>query len=128
MIEFTIRNKRSETSILTLSKELMAQALKARPESVAIMLDMQIRAYKELTGKRLRIDHLQEEELAKHANAEPGPMGTWVWKSKYNNLPANMFYIMTAFTNGLSSIGRKQMTETLAIAEQFYDMVDKTLS
>ncbi len=116
----TIRNKASATPIISLTPTFLEVILASRSESVALTLSYLFERYKELTGKKARLDHLQEVRLLAHANARED--GTWT--SRYSCLTGTPYKVLYAFQQGLQKMPSMSVEEVLAIAQEFYAMVD----
>ncbi len=120
MKEFTIKQKKTQP-ILTLAPKVLDAFLKARPESISLVLARTLQSYKLLTNKTLMLQHDQQEQLLARVGADASGM----WTSKYSKVRSTLFYVKNAFTEGFMrrSIGG-ELLEDLAIVEAFYEMLD----
>lgn len=126
MAEYTVRNKSSSTPIVTFGKKLFERMIAARPDSVNLAIAKHCLSYKQLTGKSLHVDHVQNEQLLKHFGANAS--GTW--SSAYTNLlTGDAYRVVKAFEQGVmaDSISNSPLEEVIVRAELFYDMVDAWL-
>ena len=123
MREYTIRNK-STNPIVTLTSAVMQKAMLARAESVSLALAKLASDYKQLTGKRITLDHEQDMALREKAGANAGG---W-WKSRYSELPYPLSHIQPTFTDGfLNRTNAGSVLEDLALAEAFFGLLDLRL-
>lgn len=122
MADYTLRNKASNTPIISFSKKLLADMLKARPESVTLAIAKHCANYKNVTGKDLRVDHEQEAALMHARGAAPGGS----WSSKYTTLGGDVYGVVTSFEIGVMqrTLGNSDIVDVLRQAELFFDMLD----
>ena len=119
MLEDTLRNK-SREPIVTFKPKVMTALLAARPESSSLTLAKLKRDYQALSGKVLRIDHVQQAQLLTRYGASS--LGQWT--SEFLALPATLYYVKQFFTDGfLSRTMSTGVLTDLAIAEAFFEML-----
>ena len=124
MREHTIRNK-AANPIVTLTPQMLEKMLAARPESVSLTLAKFVKDYKQITGKRISVDHVQQQILSKHAGADE--RGSW--SSRYSELPYPQCHLQPIFADGfLSRTSSKGFSEDLVMAEAFFALLDSALT
>lgn len=118
----TIRNKSSPTPVLTFAPKFFEKVQVCHPEAVSLALNWFKLEYKRLTGKTIRLDHEQTQVFLKMAGADE--RGLWV--SKFSQLPAPTYHILSVFATGFAATPSFGSIETaLEVAQAFYETLEK---
>lgn len=115
----TIRQKSSPTPILTLTPRFFDQALACHPEAFTLAVHWFTTAYQCHTGKRIRLDHAQQQAFLERVGAnEQG-----VWHSRFAELSNPVATMMHIFTSGFTQVAGLDFEMALKSAQAFYDAV-----
>lgn len=117
----TIRLKGSKNPIVTFTPKFFAQLLKAEPAASNLTLAWFKVAYKNLTGKTIRVHYEQELLLLERYGADE--KGTW--RSRFDSLSGERYVVVCAFMDGLlSRTTGSSIEQILSIASTFYSLVE----
>lgn len=120
MFKYRLSYKTSARPMATLTKPTLEAFLRARPDSVSLVLNRWSVRFKNLTGKTPRLCPDQTILLSEHSGA--GANGSW--NSAYSDLPFNLYLIQRCFVEGFLRDISIEDEKSLQVAEDFYEMMD----
>lgn len=122
MFKYTLAFKSTSRPRATFSAETMAALLAARPEAASLTLARWSRQYKALTGKTVFVHPDQEAQLLNRFGAnEQGH-----WTSRYSQVgDAVQTHLRNCFSEGFLADSSIAIDDALAIADEFFAMLDK---